>query len=128
MTLRGDLGKFRQKALEEAEKERRAICSELFKSVVMDTPVDTGRARGNWQITTGSPNRNITDRLSPGFSSVVSQELQNLGALGDTVYMTNNLPYIEGLEYGSSGQAPSGMVRKNVARIRSLIQRRRLSR
>jgi hypothetical protein len=129
MTLKRDLSQFREKALESADKERRAICLEILKSVAMMTPVDTGRARGNWQVSSDTPKRNVIERDSKSWSSVVSQEMGNFGKLGDTVYMTNNLPYIYGLEYGQrSEQAPSGMVRVTLARIRGLIANRRLSR
>ena len=56
---------------------------------------------------------------------------------GTTIYLTNNLPYIWSLEYGGYGrgdgatektggtgfsiQAPAGMVRKNAARIQSIV-------
>ncbi len=127
MSFKADLGKFKQKALDSADRERRAICVELFKSVVMNTPVDTGRARGNWQMSPNVPKSNTTDRLSPSFSTVISQEMNNVGKLGDSVHMTNNLPYIQRLEYGYSGKAPEGMVRKSVERISALIRNRKLT-
>jgi len=57
-----------------------------------------------------------TDRLDDKAlgtpSSYKSEELEKLeSAKGDeTIYITNNLPYICKLEYGSSKQAPNGMV------------------
>lgn len=129
MSFKGELGKAAKAALEKADKERRAICVELFKSVVMDTPVDTGRLRGNWQLTINSPNYSEIERTEKNWSAVVAQETQDLGRLVDTVHMTNNLPYAHAIEYGHSKQkAPAGMVRKNVARIKSLIRTRKLSR
>lgn len=128
MSLKGDLSKFTVNTLDRADKERRAICSEVLTSVVMMTPVDTGRARGNWQVSANTAKYSEIDRTSKNWSSVVANELQNIGKLGDTVHITNNLPYIERLEYGYSGQAPEGMVRKTLARIRALIANRKLSR
>lgn len=128
MSLKSDLSKFTLETLNRADKERRAICSEVLTSVVMMTPVDTGRARGNWQVSANTPKYSEIDRNSKNWSSVVAQEMQNIGKLGDTVHITNNLPYIERLEYGYSGQAPEGMVRKTLARIRALIANRKLSR
>lgn len=128
MSFKGDITKFSAKALNEADKEKRAICSALFRSVVMDTPVDSGRLRGNWQISPNNPKRGTIERNDKGGGSTISAELRNLGKLADTVYMTNNLPYAQRIEYGYSKTHPAGMVRKNVARIKSLIARRRLSR
>jgi hypothetical protein len=42
-------------------------------------------------------------------------------AVGDLYYLTNNLPYIERLEYGWSKQAPGGMVRKNMQNFNRLF-------
>lgn len=130
MSFSKDLEKFKQRALAEAEKERRAICVELLRSVVMDTPVLTGRARGNWQMSANTPKRSTTTRESPSWSTVVSEEQNNVGQLGDTVYLTNNLPYIYRIEYDgwSKSKAPQGMVRRNVERIKSILRNRRLSR
>ena len=35
------------------KKFHKQIIAELFKRIVLRTPVDTGRARGNWQIELG---------------------------------------------------------------------------
>ena len=42
---------------------------------------------------------------------------------GNVVYLTNNLPYAQRLEYeGWSKQAPAGMVRVNMARIADIMK------
>lgn len=128
MSFKTQIQNFSAKALKEADKEKRAICSALFTSIVMDTPVDQGRLRGNWQISPNTPKRATIDRIDKNGSATINAELRNLGKLADTVYMTNNLPYAVPIEYGHSKAHPQGMVRKNVARIKSLIARRRLSR
>ena len=33
----------------------RVATSEVFSNIIQMTPVDTGRARGNWQCTIGAP-------------------------------------------------------------------------
>jgi hypothetical protein len=102
----------------------RAIVLELFGSVIKDTPVDTGRARGNWQTTIGAPASGQTDRKGEGPAlAEVSQEAASFGA-GKIIYLTNNLPYIYRLEFlGWSQQSPDGMARKNVARIQSMVRK-----
>lgn len=106
------------------EKVIRAVVIELFSSVIADTPVDTGRARGNWQTRVNTPATDEINRLDPsGFKSMAEARAANF-KLGDVVYLTNNLPYINRLEFeGHSKQAPNGMVRKNVARIEGILRK-----
>jgi hypothetical protein len=101
------------------ERTVRAVKMELFRSVIQDTPVDTGRARGNWQATIGSP---ATDEIdNEDINVALAGVASNLGKVADVSFLANNLPYIEKLEEGSSTQAPSGMVRRNMARVQRLV-------
>ena len=117
-----DLQRFAKKAGTNIETVMRGITIELFSSVILDTPVDTGRARGNWQTTVNRDVDGEVSRLDPtGFASIAEANAANF-KLGDIVYLTNNLPYIERLEFDAwSKQAPDGMVRKNMARLRAII-------
>lgn len=96
---------------------------ELFSSVVKSTPVDTGRARGNWQCTIASPASDQvehTDKSGAGaISDIVATVPQKAGSI---VWLANNVPYIRKLEYGSSKQAPNGMVRINIQRFASILR------
>lgn len=102
----------------------RATLFEVSTAIIKETPADTGRARGNWQASVG---RGASGEVSVG--SVRSGEARAISnvdqtvsvAVGDIYYLTNNLPYIERLEYGWSKQAPSGMVRKNVQQFNRLL-------
>ena len=42
-------------------------------------------------------------------------------------YLTNNLPYANKMEYGGSAQAPQGMVRINIQRLKSSLESRNKS-
>ena len=44
MSLAGGIHRFGQRVIVQNEQMRRAIVTELFSSVIKDTPVDTGRA------------------------------------------------------------------------------------
>jgi hypothetical protein len=86
--------------------------------------VDTGRASGNWfpainsvDITTNDDSKKRDAR------EMVISTGENL-EMGDTFTLTNNLPYINGLEYGNSKQAPQGMVRINVAKFVAAFRRK----
>ena len=88
-----------------------------FGAIIRGTPVDTGRARGNWQCSLGSPVTNEIDRLDPNGSGAVSEVIATV-KIGEVNYLSNNVPYIRRLEYeGHSKQAPNGMVRIALARF-----------
>jgi hypothetical protein len=89
----------------------------------MRTPVDTGRARGNWTATVGHRSAGSTDGVDPiGGSTVANAQAVANGWDGNgSIFLTNNLPYIERLEHGHSGQAPSGMVGITVAEFGGIV-------
>jgi hypothetical protein len=95
----------------------RAVTIGVFSSVIRMTPVDTGRAKGNWQCTIGSP--------ANGQNQIADSEVAMIATVpnqaGSKVYLTNNLPYIQKLEYGHSTQAPSGMVRISIDRFAEVV-------
>lgn len=110
------LRQFGVQAAEKVDRIRRASALELFKLVIYATPVDTGRLRGNWQTTVGSPAAAELARIDPSGSAAMAEAMTNLGGLLDVVWFVNNLPYAEAIEYGHSMQAPEGMVRRHVAK------------
>ena len=113
---------FGVKALDKVDKVRRASVLELFKLVIMATPVDTGRLRGNWQMTINSPAGAATTRDDPSGAAALAEAMANLGSLADVVWFTNNLPYAERIEYeGWSRQAPEGMVRRHIAQWQRIV-------
>jgi len=92
---------------------------DIFADVVAGTPVDTGRAMNNWMISVGSPSREVTEK--GGGSSTISTSKQAEATAGlatvrpfDTVWISNNVPYIGFLEEGSSQQAPNGWVERAI--------------
>ena len=108
------------KAGDKADAVVRLTVMKLAASVVMRSPVDTGRFRANWQYGAVSMNKATTgDTDTSGSSSLgrVNNGLQSW-APGQTIYLTNSLPYARPLEYGHSKQAPGGMVRLTVVEFR----------
>ena len=93
----------------------RQICMSIFKDVIIGTPVDTGRAKNNWQLSMNTPSQSYDENAKGGsFGGVTGQSAMNLN-LADvklkanekfltTVHITNNTPYIEALERGHSKQ------------------------
>lgn len=124
MSFSAELQRARVAIINETDETRQAITIELFNSVILDTPVDTGRARGNWQTTAKTPAKGKIERLDQSGSAITADVVNavSVSAADGTLYLTNNLPYIEPLENGHSGKAPAGMVRKNIARIDQILK------
>ena len=107
----------------EANALKRKIALDLLAGVVEMTPVKTGRARGNWQVTLNTPAEGETGREDEdGRSTIADGQVAALGALpGDDIWIVNNVPYMWPLEHGHSRvQAPHGMLAVTLARIESV--------
>ena len=122
MSFSSDLAKFAKKTNSSLDQTGRAIALELFRSVILDTPVDTGRARGNWQTSLWNPKEGEVDRDLSAALQETARETSVFG-MGKLIYLANNLPYIYRLEFGWSQQQPGGMARRNVARIKSIVRK-----
>lgn len=99
----------------EIDKELRKTTLGILRDVVVPTPVKTGRARGNWQITERDTTKDI-DRLDKTGQTVISTESAKVKAGADLYYITNNLPYIERLNDGYSDQAPKKFIETAIKR------------
>jgi hypothetical protein len=125
MSFTGDVSRFTTKTKLSADVKVRYICLHLLRDVVLGTPVDTGRARGNWQATIDQPAEGVTTVDDKGGQLTVGSADGAISrATGRVFYITNNLPYIMPLEYeGHSKQAPRGWVRTAVMRARHLASK-----
>lgn len=107
---------------------RKKVAIKIYESIVKKTPVDTGRARANWQISIG---HQVNGQVKEGDPSPYgspprdkAQQEVKIGAMKKSdapIYIQNNLPYIVGLEYGRSNQSPHGMVGLTIAGISEII-------
>ena len=129
---------------ERARLLHRRLTLEALTRIVRRTPVDTGRARGNWQTSVGAPATGVIDEVDPqtAAGSTRSQKLGDFNPAKSTAvtrdvgavvargidaldplkpfgvtFIANNLVYIEPLENGHSKQAPEGMVAVTLAEI-----------
>lgn len=88
---------------------------EALRQVTISTPVDTGRARWSWFLSVKVP----SPELPPEGKYRVPQTTERIKALeqnftvSDTLYLTNNVPYVPDLNEGSSKQAPARFVEKS---------------
>jgi hypothetical protein len=133
MSFTADVHRIAEKIGVNAATLAEASVIELFSSVIKDTPVDTGRLRGNWQTTENSPASGTLDRVEPEGDGgpAIFEVLQNVNDTG-LFYLTNNLPYAATVEFDrhSEIKAPKGMVRINAKRIKRIVRKeaRKLSR
>ena len=102
----------------------RGILLDLTRLIIKASPVDTGRFRGNWQASVNTPK--VTqlkrkDRTGTRTITAASNVIEKFN-MGQTFYLTNNLPYARRLEYGShSKQAPNGFLRINLIAVQSML-------
>lgn len=118
------------------------ILSNVSREIINGTPVDSGRLKNNWYASNTRPNTRSNkgaDKTGKKSIARVARTLRRL-KLGQTFYLTNNLPYAAVVEYGRypnpskakkpktingfSKQAPSGVLRvglrKGIAKSRGI--------
>ncbi len=103
---------------------QRAVALQILSGVVMKTPVDTGRARGNWQVTIGAPAtsaRLVADKAGAATISEGLGQLSGAQPFG-VIHVGNNVAYIGKLEEGHSKQAPAGMLAITLAEVEAQFQ------
>jgi len=90
----------------------------INNTLVLSTPVDTGRARANWQANLGSPvGTKVEAEDKSGQSTITKNNATILSGNPDSeieIHLTNNLEYIIPLNNGHSQQAPAGFIEKAV--------------
>ena len=89
----------------------RIIAFKMLNEIVLRSPVDTGRFRGNNIVSVGAPVLAGTLNLDPSGAATIQAGARALTGLEPftVVYIQNNLPYAERLEDGHSKQAPGGV-------------------
>lgn len=129
------LAKFVEQTGRNADQVIRQATLQLLGSILLRSPVDTGRFRGNWNAGIDQPNRATNDRVYPGGTpeargAAASAEAQvrartvlNTFTSGEQIWLSNGLPYAIELEYGHSKQAPSGLVRVSILEYQQYLER-----
>ncbi len=93
--------RFERKAEERRKGITKAVALRALQGLVSGTRVDTGRARGNWQLGEGAPpegfDESKTDKTGSSTIGIGSREI--LAMEGDEViWLHNGVPYIGVLE------------------------------
>lgn len=112
------------------------IAIKVGESVVRLSPVDTGRFRGNWQMTIDATSNQSLVRYDPNGQSTINAiaAVANTFTAGQIAYIQNHVLYGNDLEYGLyngptakvtdegySRQAPAGMVRITEMEFLSIV-------
>ncbi len=109
----------------------RRLVLNLHEGISGATPVDTGWARTNWVPQVGSAFEGTAGtrpdaeagNLDRGPAEAGIAEVRRYEVEQGDIHVTNNVPYIELLNGGSSSQAPSAFVQKEiVSAIESTIR------
>lgn len=124
--LEGKMTRLSVRAEAGINRKVRRTALAILTELAVSTPVDTGRARANWTVGLGGPPddgdfpafapgkggntaaANATASIETGKAAMSDREP------GQDIYISNNLPYIEVLNAGSSAQAPAGFIEKAV--------------
>jgi len=94
------------------------VAFDLFGRIVKKTPWLTGRARASWTIAVNQADRRVMPPAPPG--TVYPRATAGFLDVkpGDSVVISNNLPYITALEDGHSRKAPLGMVKLSIEEVK----------
>ena len=125
MSFADDMKKMAEKIGEKYDATVRASLVDVASKVILRTAVDTGRARGNWQVSLNDPATDVLDvEDKEGNTTITAAMDKTEGATGNVWWLTNNLPYIQKLESGThSQQSPSGMVRVTLEEFESALKK-----
>lgn len=96
----------------------------IGKELVYLSPVDTGRFRGNWQLTIGSQSDHSLVRYDQQGTQTVndmSRKVRTFTA-GQVAYIQNMVTYGADLETGSSNQAPDGIISVTAPKFNLIVQ------
>lgn len=111
------------------------VASTILNDLVTVTPVDTSQALSNWQVSLKEPIPK-SDKVGPYYPGeggntagqsaniafgVGETELEKRKQ-GDSIYISNVLPYIKRLNEGHSSQEPAGFVERSVLLARVYLQ------
>lgn len=134
-----DINKYANGCLLKVKEVKRKYAFGLYAGIVKKTPVDTGRARANWNISVGEVDPSVSDDTKKRGLKYKEEDIK-LKDDDESIFISNNVEYITALEYGGypspvkkgtynkkkktyeirseggySKQAPNGMVGVTVA-------------
>jgi hypothetical protein len=102
---------------------QRAVCLEALRRVVLMSPVDKGRFRGNWQCSVGAPAAGVLEVEDKSGGPTITAGMVVVAALDRPgwFWIVNNVPYAVALERGHSRQAPAGVLAVTAEGLRAWL-------
>jgi len=106
---------------------------QLSTEIIETSPVDTGRFRANWLPAVNGYRIDTTESTNETKAIAKVISTTNRYKLGDSVTLSNNLPYSTAIEFGLfrgkgdkivggfSKKAPAGVVRVNILRWQKYV-------
>ena len=73
MTWKNTPINFGFQVLEDADDFSKKVAGEMLQRVVVQTPVDTGQARGNWRVNVGSVDTSTTEATDRSGQGTISK-------------------------------------------------------
>lgn len=128
MSFSADITRWVQKTGANANAVFRAIPLMVIRECILISPVKTGRFRANWRVGVNRVDLTDSGPVPPGVAqpippTIASEQSKLLRAkYGDTVYVTNNVPYAGELNIGTSPQAPIGIFRVVIPRVQAQLK------
>ena len=80
----------------------------MSTAIIKDTPVDSGRLRNNWFPAINKFSAKTTKYTGKEGNARINDAIRvgNSFDLGDTITITNNLPYVKDIEFGLYPKQP----------------------
>ena len=126
MSFKSDMDKIQKDIELRADRALRAALLTMTTEIITGTPVDTGRAKANWQASVAKPKTAELSETDKSGSATISEANNAISvALGNKYYLTNNLPYIGVLEFvpGFTKKQKAGWVRSAVQRFKPNLEK-----
>jgi len=117
VSFNSDLKRFAKSTDVALDMAVRKIAFDAFGMITKKTPVDTGRARANWNVSVDSVDRSVDEEAT----KIQTPDI-NKGDGLKPIFIVNSLDYIQDLENGmpdGSRQAPDGMVAVTMNELRN---------
>ena len=103
-----------------ADEIVRKVALAADQTITMATPVDTGRARANWQVGIGAAPAGTVESSGGGAGAAgyaigaATNVVTTYKGQPGGIWLVNNLPYIQRLNEGWSAQAPAKFVEQAI--------------
>lgn len=114
-----DINRIMSNLGESVKKKAERTAQAVYDGVVDFSPVDTGQFRASWNISENSPNFNTVDVGGISMNPLPRpNQIARAASNFPIFFISNGKDYGQILEYGNSRQAPSGMVRLTLAKLK----------